>query len=74
VRTKARVNRIGGHLEFPKAIVISRSDERLLRYTIYAKQFGWTPQQVDALTIEQDLYLIPILEEILGIEAKKRQG
>lgn len=69
--TKARVSRIGGAIEFPKAILLSHADERLLRYTVYAKNFGWTPQQVNELTIEQDLYLLPILDELHGIEAKK---
>jgi hypothetical protein len=38
---------------------------------VYAKQFGWTPQQVDQLTLEQDNYLLPILDELHRIESKK---
>lgn len=32
----------------------------MLTYALYAERFGWTPEQVDQLTIEQDDWLMPI--------------
>ena len=32
----------------------------MLSYAIYAERFGWTPEQVDRLTVEQDDWLVPI--------------
>lgn len=33
----------------------------MVGYAAYAEKLGWTPQQVDQLTIEQDDWLMPIL-------------
>jgi hypothetical protein len=32
------------------------------KYAVYAELRGWTPAQVDDLTLEQDAWLIPIWE------------
>jgi hypothetical protein len=31
-------------------------------YVLYAERWGWTPGQVDQLTIEQDDWLLPIAQ------------
>lgn len=31
-------------------------------YVIYAERWGWTPSQVDELTLEQEDWLIPIAQ------------
>jgi hypothetical protein len=36
----------------------------MVGYVAYAEKLGWTPQQVDQLTIEQDDWLMPILHAI----------
>lgn len=36
----------------------------MVRYATYAERLGWTPQQVDQLTLEQDAWLMPILGAI----------
>jgi hypothetical protein len=36
----------------------------MVGYVTYAEKLGWTPQQVDQLTIQQDDWLIPILSAI----------
>lgn len=36
----------------------------MVAYVTYAEKFGWTPQQVDQLTIEQDDWLVPIMHAI----------
>jgi hypothetical protein len=36
----------------------------MVAYVTYAEKFGWTPQQVDQLTIEQDDWIMPILGAI----------
>jgi hypothetical protein len=36
----------------------------MVGYVTYAKEFGWTPQQVDQLTIQQDEWLIPVAHAI----------
>jgi hypothetical protein len=36
----------------------------MVGYVTYAKEFGWTPQQVDQLTIEQDEWLIPVAHAV----------
>lgn len=36
----------------------------MVAYVTYAEKFGWTPKQVDELTIEQDNWLMPIAHAI----------
>jgi hypothetical protein len=36
----------------------------MLGYAAYAEKLGWTPQQVDQLTIEQDNWIMPILHAV----------
>jgi hypothetical protein len=36
----------------------------MVGYAAYAEKLGWTPQQVDQLTIEQDDWIMPILHVI----------
>ena len=36
----------------------------MVGYATYAEKFGWTPQQVDQLTAEQDDWLIPVMHAI----------
>lgn len=36
----------------------------MVGYVTYAEEFGWTPQQVDQLTAQQDDWLIPVLHAI----------
>jgi hypothetical protein len=36
----------------------------MVTYVTYAEKFGWTPQQVDQLTIAQDEWLMPIMHAI----------
>lgn len=36
----------------------------MVAYATYAQKLKWTPQQVDQLTIEQDDWIIPILDAI----------
>ena len=36
----------------------------MVAYATYAEKFNWTPQQVDQLTIEQDDWLLPILNAV----------
>ncbi len=38
----------------------------MIHYVTYAEKFGWTPEQVDQLTIGQDDWLIPIMHAIDG--------
>ena len=36
----------------------------MVAYATYAEKLHWTPQQVDQLTIEQDDWLMPILNAV----------
>ena len=48
----------------------------MVGYVAYAEKFGWTPQQVDQLTIEQDDWFMPVMYAIDAQRAyndKKRQ-
>jgi hypothetical protein len=36
----------------------------MVAYATYAERLGWTPQQVDQLTIQQDDWIIPILDAV----------
>ena len=36
----------------------------MIAYAAYAEKLGWTPQQVDQLTIEQDDWIMPILHAV----------
>lgn len=36
----------------------------MVAYATYAEKLGWTPQQVDRLTLEQDEWIIPILNAV----------
>lgn len=36
----------------------------MVAYATYAKKLGWTPREVDQLTIEQDDWIMPILGAI----------
>lgn len=33
----------------------------MVAYATYAEKLGWTPQQVDQLTLEQDNWLMPVI-------------
>lgn len=33
----------------------------MVAYATYAEKLGWTPQQVDQLTIEQDNWIMPVI-------------
>jgi hypothetical protein len=33
----------------------------MVAYAVYAEKLGWTPQQVNQLTIQQDDWIMPIL-------------
>lgn len=44
----------------------------MLRYVVYAERWGWTPEQVDSLTIEQEDWLIPIAQA-MDAEQDKRE-
>lgn len=33
----------------------------MVTYAVYAEKLGWTPQQVNQLTIQQDDWIMPIL-------------
>ncbi len=36
----------------------------MVAYATYAERLHWTPQQVDQLTIEQDDWIIPVLDAV----------
>ena len=36
----------------------------MVGYVTYAEKLGWTPQQVDQLTVEQDDWIMPILSAV----------
>lgn len=36
----------------------------MVGYAAYAEKLGWTPQQVDQLTIQQDDWIMPILHAV----------
>jgi hypothetical protein len=44
----------------------------MLTYALYAERFGWTPEQVDQLTVEQDDWLMPIAAA-LDSERERRE-
>lgn len=44
----------------------------MLTYALYADRFGWTPEQVDRLTVEQDDWLMPIASA-LDNERERRE-
>jgi hypothetical protein len=45
----------------------------MVAYATYAEKFGWTPQQVDQLTIEQDDWIMPILHAVDAEREYKQQ-
>jgi hypothetical protein len=45
----------------------------MVGYVTYAETFGWTPQEVDRLTIAQDDWLIPIMNAVNGERAYKEK-
>ena len=44
-----------------------------LNYVLYARAFGWTPEQVDALPISLEPYILPI-DSAIGADIKRRQA
>lgn len=55
----------------------------MVAYVTYAEKFGWTPRQVDQLTIGQEDWLLPVLNTIeeqrsynqqKAIEAEERKA
>jgi len=42
-----------------------------LRYVEYAREFGWTPDQVDALPVHLDLWLLPISNMLKVVNVRK---
>ena len=54
---------------FKTGIVKDFEEERYLTYYLFAKQFGWTPQQVDKLSYKD----VVILRKLIEIEAKERE-
>jgi hypothetical protein len=48
----------------------------MVAYAMYAERWGWTPSQVDELTLEQEDWLMPIamaLDEEKSYREKKAQ-
>lgn len=45
----------------------------MVGYATYAEKIGWTPQQVDQLTIEQDNWIMPILSAVDAERAYKER-
>jgi len=45
----------------------------MVGYAAYAEKTGWTPQQVDQLTIEQDDWLMPIFHAVDRERAYKQK-
>lgn len=39
------------------------------RYVLYAKEFGWTPAQVDEIPLHTEAWLLPILGALAEAEA-----
>lgn len=55
----------------------------MVAYVTYAEKFGWTPQQVNQLTTEQDDWILPVLNAVesqrsyneqKAIEAEERKA
>lgn len=42
-----------------------------LRYVEYAREFGWTPDQVDALPVHLEPWLLPINNVLKAANAKR---
>lgn len=45
----------------------------MVAYVTYAEKFGWTPQQVDQLTVDQDDWLMPVMYAIDAERAYKEK-
>jgi hypothetical protein len=45
----------------------------MVGYATYAEKLGWTPQQVDMLTVEQDDWIMPILQAVDAERAYKQK-
>lgn len=45
----------------------------MVGYVAYAEKLGWTPQQVDQLTIQQDDWIMPIIHAIDAERAYKER-
>lgn len=45
----------------------------MLTYALYAERFGWTPEQVDRLTVEQDDWLMPIAAALDSERARQEK-
>lgn len=43
-----------------------------LSYVLYARAFGWTPDQVDSIPLALEPYLLPI-DAAIGSDIKRRQ-
>lgn len=52
---------------------LTPAEGKYLTYAIYAKRFGWTPQQVDAMPLEVEQWMLPILSVIDEVEEKRRE-
>jgi len=46
---------------------------RQLRYVMYAREFGWTPDQVDQLRLIDEPYLLPINTAFEGEIARRQE-
>jgi hypothetical protein len=45
----------------------------MVAYVTYAEKFGWTPQQVDQLTVEQDDWIMPVMHAVDAERAYKEK-
>lgn len=45
----------------------------MVTYALYAERWGWHPEQVDRLTIQQDDWLMPIARAFDGEKERQRK-
>jgi hypothetical protein len=43
-------------------------------YAVYARRFNWTPEQVDAMPLEVEQWMLPLMGLFDEVEAEKRDA
>jgi hypothetical protein len=71
VPTKASLDHIRTGLKWPNLVTLTFAEAAVVRYAAYARHFHWTPQQVDALPLTADRYLLPIRDIFRELESEK---
>lgn len=72
--TKATLRKLKDAIREPKIVKLNPQESKYLNYAVYARRFHWTPAQVDAIPLDLEAWLLPMMAIIDEVEEEKRNA